>query len=199
MPLEAIAEVARGARDRGIAVHLDGARLWNASVATGTPLSAYAAYADTVSVCFSKGLGAPVGSCLCGPKAFMVEARAVRSSCGGRMRQVGIVAAAALFALEHNIERLAEDHRRASELAAAVNNIGGLIAETPDTNIVMADISLPSLTGPQLEAALAERGIGVVAVGPRRVRAVTHLDVDDDGLARAVAAFEDAVTAARAS
>jgi threonine aldolase len=193
--LEALADVARGARERGVPVHLDGARLWNASVATGTPLSAYAAYADSVSVCFSKGLGAPIGSCLCGPADFITEARAVRASCGGRMRQVGIVAAAALYALEHNIERLADDHRRARELTVALDGIDGLAAEPPDTNIVMVDVTAPGLTAPRLEAALRERGVGVVAVGPARVRAVTHLDVDDAGIARAVDAFQTAVTA----
>jgi threonine aldolase len=191
VPLDALADVARGARERGIPVHLDGARLWNAAVATGTPLSAYAAYADTVSVCFSKGLGAPVGSCLCGPAAVINEARMVRTSFGGRMRQVGILAAGARYALEHNVERLADDHRRARELAEGLSRLEGFAVEPPDTNIVMLDVVAAGVSAPAVEAALKSRGVWVVAVGPRRLRAVTHLDVDDAGVARARAAFAD--------
>lgn len=191
VPLDAIADVAHGARERKIPVHLDGARLWHAAVATGTPLSAYAAYADTVSVCFSKGLGAPIGACLCGPRATLVEARMVRSSFGGRLRQVGIVAAGARYALRHNIERLAEDHRRAGVLAEGLANIKGLAVEPPDTNIVMIDIAAADIQGPALEETLRSRGVWVVAIGPRRLRAVTHLDVDDDGIQKALTAFAE--------
>jgi threonine aldolase len=196
VPLDAIADVAHGARECGIPVHLDGARLWHAAIATGTPLSAYAAYADTVSVCFSKGLGAPIGACLCGPRDALVEARMIRSTFGGRLRQVGIVAAGARYALRHNLERLADDHLRARVLAEGLANVDGLSVETPDTNIVMIDLKTPGPAAPVVEEALRERGVWVVAIGPRRLRAVTHLDVDDAGIDRAVKAFGDVMKAA---
>jgi len=196
VPLEAIADVARGAREVGIPVHLDGARLWHAAIATGTPLSAYAAYADTVSVCFSKGLGAPIGACLCGPRDALVEARMVRSTFGGRLRQVGIIAAGARYALRYNLERLEDDHRRARTLADGLANVDGLSVETPDTNIVMIDITAPGVTAPAIEESLRAQGVWVVAIGPQRLRAVTHLDVDDAGIDKALSVFGDVMKAA---
>jgi threonine aldolase len=198
-PVEVMADVAGNARARGIPVHLDGARLWNASVATGTPLSAYAASADSVSVCFSKGLGAPVGSCLCGSREFVEEAIAVRRSFGGAMRQAGILAAAALYAVEHNVERLADDHRRARTLAEGVANIPVFSVERPETNIVMVDVTDDAFAAPALAALLEEGGVLAHAVGPRRLRAVTHLELDDADIERALKAFEDAVARPRSS
>jgi threonine aldolase len=194
-PLETMAEVAAGARTLDIPVHLDGARLWNAAAATSTPVSAWAQHADTVSVCFSKGLGAPVGSCLCASRDLIEEAIMVRRSFGGAMRQVGILAAAALYAVENNVERLADDHRRARSLAEGVADIPGLAAEPPATNILMVDVVYDRFSGPSLAEALYREGVLVNAVGPRRVRAVTHLDVDDDGVVRALAGFKAAASA----
>jgi threonine aldolase len=190
-PLEVMADVGERARGAGIPVHLDGARLWNASVATGVPLAAYAACADSVSVCFSKGLGAPVGSCLCGTRDFIEEAIMVRRSFGGAMRQAGILAAAALYAVEHNVERLADDHRRAQRLAEGVGQITGVRVEPPDTNIVMVDLEEGAGGGPAWEKALAEEGVGAHALDPRRIRAVANLDVDDAGIERAVEVWAD--------
>jgi threonine aldolase len=192
-PLEVMAEVGEKGRARRIPVHLDGARLWNASVATGTPLSAYAASGDSVSVCFSKGLGAPVGSCLCGTRAFVEEAIMVRRSFGGAMRQAGVLAAAALYAVEHNVERLAEDHRRARTLAEGLSEIPAFAVEPPQTNIVMVDVVVDGVAAPALADLLQEGGVLVHALGPRRIRAVTHLGLDDADIGRALKAFEDAV------
>ncbi len=188
-PLEIMADVGERARALGIPVHLDGARLWNASVAAGVPLAAYAACADSVSVCFSKGLGAPVGSCLCGTRDFVEEAIMVRRSFGGAMRQAGILAAAALYAVDRNVERLADDHRRARRLAEGVAQIAGMRVEPPDTNIVMVSLEEGAGEGPAWEKALAKEGVGVHALDPRRMRAVTNLDVDDAGIEWAVEAW----------
>jgi threonine aldolase len=198
-PVDVMADVARNARARGIPVHLDGARLWNAYVATGTPLSAYAAAADSVSVCFSKGLGAPVGSCLCGSREFVEEAIMVRRSFGGAMRQAGTLAAAALYAVEHNVERLADDHRRARTLAEGLAGIPVFSVEAPETNIVMVDLADDAVTAPALAALLEEEGVLVHAFGPRRIRAVTHLELDDADIERALEAFGDAVARPRSS
>ncbi len=174
--MRAVAEVARG---HGIAVHLDGARLWNAHVATGTPLDAYAAQADSVSVCFSKGLGAPVGSALAGSTAFIEEARRNRKLYGGAMRQAGILAAAALYALEHNLQRLADDHQNAGVLADHLLRASGVRLTHPvQTNIVIADVSALGVTAPQVVEALRAEGVLCGAAGWAAVRFVTHLDVD---------------------
>ncbi len=198
-PLDVMADVGEKARARGIPVHLDGARLWNAAVATDVPLSAYAACADSVSVCFSKGLGAPVGSCLCGTREFVEEAIMVRRSFGGAMRQAGVLAAAALYAVEHNVDRLADDHRRAGALAEGLADIAVFAVEPPQTNIVMVDVVDDGVAAPALADVLQEAGISVHAVGPRRIRAVTHLDLDDADVERALRAFEDAVARLRPS
>lgn len=194
-PLETMAEVAAGARKLDIPVHLDGARLWNAAAATSTPASAWTRYADTVSVCFSKGLGAPVGSCLCAARDLVEEAIMVRRSFGGAMRQAGVLAAAALYAVENNVERLADDHRRARRLAEGIADIPGLAAESPETNILLVDVVAEGFTGPSFAEALHGEGVLVNAVGPGRIRAVTHLDLDDADIERALAAFEAAASA----
>jgi threonine aldolase len=150
-------------------IHLDGARIWNAHVATGTPLSEYGAAADVLAVCLSKGLGAPVGSLMVGSADAIAEARIWRKRLGGGMRQTGILAAAGLHALDHHLERLADDHEHAKLLADAC----GLDPATVDTNIVV--VPRPDAAG--FVAAAAEAGVRVSAVGPRAVRLVTHLDV----------------------
>jgi len=173
--------------------------LWNAAVATGVPLSDYAACADSVSVCFSKGLGAPVGSCLCGTREFVEEAIMVRRSFGGAMRQAGILAAAALYAVEHNVERLAEDHRRARDLAEGLAGMAAFAVEPPQTNIVMVDLAADGVAAPALADLLQEDGVLVHPLGPRRIRAVTHLNLDDADVERALRAFEGAVARLRPS
>jgi threonine aldolase len=153
----------------GCAVHLDGARIWNAHVATGTPLEEYGAIADTLSVCLSKGLGAPIGSLMVGPAELVEEARVRRKRMGGGMRQVGVLAAAGLHALDHHLDRMAEDHEHARLIAEAC----GVDPATVPTNIVVVEV--PS--APEVVAAAEAQGVRVGAVGPQRVRLLTHLDV----------------------
>lgn len=178
------------ARERGIPVHLDGARLANAAVRSGRPLPEWAEQADTVMMCLSKGLGAPVGSLLAGTEDAMDRAWRLRRRMGGAMRQAGILAAAGLYALEHNFEGLAHDHERAKRLAAAVTNIPGFTVTPPDTNIVMIDVdeSLGEIAA--LISRLLEEGVALTQVGERRLRAVTHLDVGDTDVDQFIAAFE---------
>jgi threonine aldolase len=177
-PAAEVAAVQVLARARGLGLHLDGARLWNAHVATGTSLAELASGFDTVSVCLSKGLGAPVGSVLVSTAARIAEARVWRKRYGAGMRQVGILAAAGLYALDHNVERLADDHVRARRLAEAL----GADPANVDTNIVVLDA--PDAAGVATRA--AQSGVLVSALGPRFLRLVTHLDVDDDGIDAAV-------------
>ncbi|HEX6748830.1 MAG TPA: GntG family PLP-dependent aldolase [Longimicrobium sp.] len=190
--LQAVAEVAR---ERGAKVHLDGARLPNAAAATGLPMSAYAAHADTVMVALSKGLGAPVGSILAGSAETMEKAWRVRRRLGGGMRQVGILAAAGLHALRHNLGRLEEDHRRADALARRCARQDVTVVLKPQSNIVMIDLVDERLDPAAVLRGLAERGVWMTQFGPRRLRAVTHLDVDDAGIERAAAAFEEVIHA----
>ena len=187
--LEAISQVARA---HGLSVHMDGARLWNASAASGVSLAAYAAVADTVMVCLSKGLGCPIGSMLVGP-ADLVQERgwSVRKSLGGGMRQVGILAAAGLYALDHNLDRLSADHARAAALAEACNGIDGLRADPPETNIVMIHVERPGVMPEVIAAGLETRGVWILPAGHDRLRAVTHLDVDDAGIDRAAGALRE--------
>lgn len=162
---------------RGVAVHLDGARLWNAHVATGTPLPELGGLADVLAVCLSKGLGAPVGSLVAGPLDVIAEARVWRKRLGGGMRQVGVLAAAGLHALDHHLERLADDHAHARMLA----EVCGVDPAGVDSNIVVIDHPDPPSV---IEAARAE-GVVISAVGPRSLRLVTHLDVTPDDVSRA--------------
>ena len=177
-PREQVAAVIELARANGLALHLDGARLWNAHVATAVPLADLAAGFDTVSVCLSKGLGAPVGSVLVSTADRIAQARVWRKRYGAGMRQVGILAAAGLYALDHNIERLADDHAHARALGAAL----GADPSAVPTNIVILDV--PDAAAVAGKA--AEQGVLVSALGPRFLRLVTHLDVDADGIDRAI-------------
>lgn len=163
----------------GIALHCDGARIWNAAVATGTDLRGYGALFDTLSVCLSKGLGAPVGSLVVTDAVRAAEARVLRKRLGGGMRQAGVLAAAGSYALAHHVERLADDHRRASQIGARLG-----VAHV-ETNIVPVGLAGTGWDGPSLAVAAREEGVLISVVGPARVRLVTHLDVDDDGAARA--------------
>ena len=182
------------ARGKGVPAHLDGARLFNAAAALGVPAATLAAGFSSVMFCFSKGLGAPVGSCLAGSAALIEEARRVRKRMGGGMRQVGILAAAAIYALRHNVTRLAEDHDRARRLAAGIAGLPGLTIspDPPPTNIVMVTVNRGDPA--KLCDRLAAEGVHALTEG-NRVRLVTHLDVDDAGVERALAAFSKAMRA----
>jgi threonine aldolase len=177
-PLSALQALRELTTRHGVALHCDGARIWNAAVATGTALSANGALFDTLSVCLSKGLGAPVGSVVVTDAARAGEARVLRKRLGGGMRQAGILAAAGIHALDHHLDRLAEDHRRAQL-------IGDAVGVEPETNIVPIDLTGSKYDGPQLAAAARDDGVLVSVVGPRKVRLVTHLDIDDDAAKRA--------------
>jgi len=178
-PYHSIESICGWAAENGLARHLDGARLFNAVVATGVPASRWAQHFDTVSICFSKGLGAPVGSALCGTHEAIARARWHRKVLGGAMRQAGILAAGALYALEHHVERLAEDHQKAQVLADAICQTESLslISEPIDTNIVFFDVDEKLGTAEQFCAHLQQQGVRMLALKRQSVRAVTHLDV----------------------
>ena len=180
-PLEDFATIAQTAKVLGLKVHLDGARLFNAQAATGNPASEWCAHADTVSVCSSKGLGAPVGSLLAGNEGTIREARRARKAFGGGMRQTGIIAAASLYAFEHHIDRLAEDHARARKLVAGLRE-AGYEAKEPDTNLVLVAVEDP----PEFLRALAREGVLATPGKPGFVRLCTHLDVGDKEIETAI-------------
>lgn len=186
VPMAYTAQATALARDKGLATHLDGARLFNAATKLGVPAREIAQHFDTVSVCFSKGLGAPVGSALVGPREFIARAHRWRKMLGGGMRQAGVLAAAALHALEHHVDRLAEDHALAQRLADGLQGIPELTVEAPQTNMVFAAIDE---RGQGLLAHLKSRG--VLATGIYQLRFVTHLDVDADDIDRAVNAVRE--------
>jgi threonine aldolase len=196
LPFDYLEQATALARRKGLATHLDGARLFNAAVAqaarTGSDARSearrIAGLFDTVSVCFSKGLGAPVGSALCGTKELIARARRIRKMAGGAMRQSGLLAAAASYALDQQVDRLAEDHALARRLAEGLAGIEGVRVETPDTNILFVDLVGPARErSGELVPHLAQQG--VLATGLYRLRFVTHLDVDAAGVDRAVAAI----------
>jgi threonine aldolase len=184
---EVEALVAEAAR-LGLSTHLDGARIWNAAAASGIPESRWATSFDSVQVCYSKGLGAPIGSCVLGRRSWIDRARHFRKRFGGGMRQVGIIAAGALHALRHHRERLQEDHARARRLAEALAGLPGFAVEPTETetNIVVARLA-PGAAGPvRWVEALRARGVSVVPFGPSALRMVTHLDIDDAALDLAI-------------
>ena len=180
--LDALTEIAHS---RGLRTHLDGARVFNAVVQSGIPLSRRAQGFDTVQFCFSKGLGAPVGSVLCGTSEAIRVARRMRKALGGGMRQSGILAAAAAFALEHHVDRLAEDHHHAQVLCQGLT-AAGFQVKVPDTNMVYVTVD----DAPRWQDALGEVGVMCFSVSPTELRLVTHLDVDREGIDRAINAFE---------
>jgi threonine aldolase len=188
IPLNVHRDVWDLARAAGVAVHLDGARLLNAAVATAVPAKSYAAYADTVTFCLSKGLGCPVGSVLCGSRETMERARRLRKRLGGGLRQSGILAAAGLYALDHHVDRLTEDHRRARALADTLTGLPGVEVDlaTVQTNMVYFGTACAAARWVE---ELQKRGVRCLALGANRVRLVTHLDVDDADIARAQAAL----------
>ena len=178
-PLAECRRVADWARRNDLALHLDGARLWNARAATGTPLADWCRPFDSVTVAFSKGLGAPIGSAVAGSRAFVAQARRVRKLFGGHMRQVGILAAAALYAIEQHLPRLAEDHTNARLIAQAVRDTPGLRLDPPEveTNLVWFEVDPTLAPAGVLAARLRDRGVLVHEAGPTTLRACTHLDV----------------------
>ncbi|MFY2763817.1 low-specificity L-threonine aldolase [Arenimonas sp. MALMAid1274] len=188
LPLPYLAQAGALAREHGLAYHLDGARLFNAAVAGGVTAREIARHFDSVSVCLSKGLGAPVGSVLLGTQALVGEARRWRKVLGGGWRQAGLMAAMANHALDHHVARLADDHRRARALADGLRAIPSLRVETPETNLVF--VTIPDGTGDALAERLARNDIRIAGRGPR-LRLVTHLDIDDEGVARTVDVFAD--------
>ncbi len=179
--IDEIAALRRESKKLGIAMHLDGARIWNAHVASGVSFSEYGKHFDTISVCLSKGLGAPVGSVMLSTKDRVASARQWRKRYGGGMRQIGILAAAGHFALDHNIAKLADDHRRARVLADACHAVAPLTIDprTVMTNIVALDLASLNVTAADINAQLKEAGILASALGPKFLRLVTHLDFTD--------------------
>lgn len=192
LPLDYMAGVRDLADDHGLPVHLDGARVFNAAVALGVEVEEVAAFADTVQFCFSKGLACPVGSMLVGPADVMEDAFHVRQALGGAMRQAGVVAAPALLALDTMVKRLEDDHRRARALFDGIVERGlSVDATEPDTNIVVMDLAPSGRTPADVAAACAERGVRFSVISDAEIRAVTHYDVDDGGIERAVEALAD--------
>ena len=187
-PLDEIKALRKGADELGLALHLDGARIWNAHVASGVALNEYGKYFDTISVCLSKGLGAPIGSIMLGKKDLVSQARVWRKRYGAGMRQVGLLAGAAHYALDNNIARLAEDHRRAKQLAVAIAAIDKSFVDpaTVETNIVGLDLASAPYTAAELAARCREAGLWISALGPKYARLVTHLDFDDEQGASAI-------------
>ncbi len=189
-PLDEIKKISDVAKRDRIPMHLDGARLFNACVAADLKPSDYSPYFDTISICFSKGLGAPVGSAVIGSAESIARARYFRKALGGGMRQAGILAAAAQFALDNNVVKLKDDHRRAHQLAEAISKIHAFHVDMPSvqTNIVIFDTIVES--SDVVVQKLAAQGVLSIPFGPRRVRLVTHLDLDDDDISRAITIFK---------
>lgn len=180
-PYESVEAICGWAREHGLGTHLDGARLMNAVVATGIAAIDWARHFDTVSICFSKGLGAPVGSAVAGPKDWIRRARRHRKALGGGMRQAGVIAAGALYALEHHVERLAEDHQNARRLGEWIDAVDGLeLSPDVQTNIVTFNVAPRLGTAADFVAQLRDEGLLMLDVSASRIRAVTHLDVDGE-------------------
>ena len=187
-------QIATIAHEADALVHIDGARIFNAAAALETDAAALAEPADTVSFCFSKGLGAPVGSVLTGPSEFIRRARRIRRQVGGSMRQVGVIAAGALYALEHNVDRLAQDHANARRLATGLAAMPNITVDpsTIDSNLVFFDID-PAIEGAELRSAAADAGVLCSGTGPQRLRMVCHLDVSADDIEVAIERFGEVV------
>lgn len=188
-PITEIEKLSTQARARGIAMHLDGARIWNAHIATGTPLHEFGRHFDTISVCLSKGLGAPIGSISLGSKELIGQARIWRKRYGAGMRQVGLMAAAGHYALDNNLERLAEDHRRAKKIAVALSAHDSSLIDPAnvETNIVGLDLSQCGITAAELAERARSAGLLIGALGKSYARLVTHLDFDDAQTDEAIA------------
>ena len=190
-PIEVMAAIAEVAWDNGLLMHLDGARLMNAVVATGLSAEEYASHFDSVSLCFSKGLGAPVGSIIAGSEEFIERAHRYRKVYGGGMRQAGIIAAGALYAIRNNVRRLAQDHENAKLFATGINQLGAIAVdlEWVQTNIIMFEVDPKQMTAQELCARLEERAIFMFPVSKQRIRAVTNLMVNRDDIIAAIDIF----------
>ena len=188
-PISEIARLSEEAHARGISMHLDGARIWNAHVASGVAFNEFGTHFDTISVCLSKGLGAPVGSISLGSKEAIAESRIWRKRYGGGMRQIGLLAAAGHYALDHNIERLAEDHARAKKMAIALaaHDATLITPDHVDTNIVGLDLTHAGISAADFAARCKENGLWISALGKTYARLVTHLDFDDAQCDEAIA------------
>jgi threonine aldolase len=186
IPIETLRGLRRLADDTGLSLHCDGARIWHAHMADGVPLAEYGALFDTMSVCLSKGLGAPVGSLVIGSADDIGRARTIRKRMGGGMRQIGILAAAGRYALDHHVDRLADDHSRARRLAEAFAPFGLVDPARVRTNLVMLDMTKHALDAPAVVAVAAAQDVLVTPMAPQLVRLVTHLDVDDADIDRAI-------------
>ncbi len=199
LPTEVQEEICDRAHERGLPVHLDGARIFNAAVALGRSVAEITRKVDSIMFCVSKGLGAPVGSLVVGSRVFVEKARVYRKMFGGGMRQAGVLAAAGLVAVEKTPPRLIEDHRRAKRLARALAEIPGLRINPGEvqTNILVFDVSGTGLASTVLAERLKERGVLAGAIDPQTMRMVTHFDVNDEGIDRALRAFEQVVRSAR--
>jgi threonine aldolase len=191
LPVAYMQAVGRLAREHGLLLHVDGARIFNAAVALAVDVKELVADADSVTFCLSKGLGAPVGSVVCGSRPFIAEARRARKVVGGGMRQAGVIAAAGIVALEQMVDRLAEDHENARTLAAGLAKLPGIqVEEVPvRTNILFFRVVRPEMTASQLTARLAEQGVKMLALGPDRIRAVTNYHVTADDIQATLATF----------
>lgn len=195
-PLEELRAIRAVADEHGLAFHIDGARLLNAAVASGTPPATYGGVAHSLSLCLSKGLGAPVGSVIAGSRALVARAHRYRKMLGGGMRQAGIIAAAGLYALEHHVERLAEDHARARAFAEGVATIPGLRIDPArvHTNIVVFEVEPGPLSAAQVAATATARGLAFMSLGPTNCRAVFHLHIGDDDVARGLEILRGVMT-----
>ncbi|XVV17605.1 threonine aldolase family protein [Actinoplanes sp. CA-131856] len=191
VPLSILTALRDLSEKSGVGLHCDGARIWHAHVADGVALSEYGRLFDTLSVCLSKGLGAPVGSLIVGSRERIAQARVIRKRMGGGMRQVGILAAAGRYALDNHIERLADDHARASRIAEALAPLGVVDPSRVRTNLVLLDLSKSSLDAPTLAARAAERDVLIAPMLPKIARVITHLDVDDAGVDQAIEVLTD--------
>lgn len=196
-PISEIAALRKGADELGLALHLDGARIWNAHVASGVSFTEYGKYFDTISVCLSKGLGAPIGSVMLSTKERVSKARVWRKRYGAGMRQVGLLAAGAHYALDNNIDRLVEDHRRAKEIAIAIASVDSSLIDpsTVETNIVGLDLASLTISAAELAQRCRDAGLWISALGPKYARLVTHLDFDDAQCAQAVEILKKALVA----
>jgi threonine aldolase len=194
-PLKNMQEIFRLAKAKGLSVHLDGARLWNAAVATGVKPKEYAQWADSVSVCISKGLGCPVGSLVAGSREFVDRIHRFRKMVGGGMRQAGILAAAGIYALDHHVDRLKEDHESARRLALGLKEIKGTTVN-PDhveTNIIIFGVAGTGMTSPAVRDAMKNEGVLMNALGNDQIRLVTHLDVTRKDIDKALEAFRKVI------
>ena len=196
-PLEEIKKLRAGADAMGLALHLDGARIWNAHIASGVDFKEYGRYFDTISVCLSKGLGAPVGSILISTRERIAEARVWRKRYGAGMRQIGLLAAAAHYALDHNIARLSQDHLRAKKIATALHSVNSTVIN-PDhveTNIVGLDLAALPFSAAEFAARCKEKGLWISALGPKFARLVTHMDFDDAQCDESIEILKNALVA----